>query len=64
MNLAGDYASACHEVIHHKIAKAIGAEVLSKVENHHNFAWKEKYDGESGLLNCQQVSSPGLRHAH
>ncbi len=45
MNLAGDYASACHEVIHERLAKAIGGEVLAKVENHHNFAWKEKWNG-------------------
>ena len=46
MNLAGDYASACHQVIHDKMAKAIGAQVLTKVENHHNFAWKEILNGE------------------
>src|SRR4030095_10161315 len=40
MNLAGDYASACHHVIHEKIAKQIG-QPLKIVENHHNFAWKE-----------------------
>ena len=28
MNLAGDYASACHEIIHNKLVKAIGGEVL------------------------------------
>ncbi|RYY30468.1 MAG: RtcB family protein, partial [Chitinophagaceae bacterium] len=44
MNLAGDYASACHEIIHKKIADAIGGQVLAKVENHHNFAWKEKWN--------------------
>ena len=43
MNLAGDYASACHQVIHNKIAKAIGGNVIAKVENHHNFAWKERH---------------------
>ena len=32
MNLAGDYASACHEVIHEKITVALGAELLAKVE--------------------------------
>jgi tRNA-splicing ligase RtcB len=36
MNLAGDYASACHEVIHNKLVKAIGGQVLARVENHHN----------------------------
>jgi tRNA-splicing ligase RtcB (3'-phosphate/5'-hydroxy nucleic acid ligase) len=50
MNLAGDYASACHEVIHNRMAKAIGAEVLAKVENHHNFAWKETWNGEEVIV--------------
>jgi tRNA-splicing ligase RtcB (3'-phosphate/5'-hydroxy nucleic acid ligase) len=43
MNLAGDYASACHHTIHNKIATAIGEKPLAMVENHHNFAWKEMY---------------------
>lgn len=50
MNLAGDYASACHEIIHEKIAKAIGATSLAKVENHHNFAWKEKWNGDEVIV--------------
>ncbi|PTX10929.1 tRNA-splicing ligase RtcB [Sphingobacterium faecium] len=50
MNLAGDYASACHEVIHEKISRALGAERLAMVENHHNFAWKELYKGEEVIV--------------
>lgn len=50
MNLAGDYASACHEVIHERISKAIGGNVLAKVENHHNFAWKETWNGEEVIV--------------
>ena len=50
MNLAGDYASACHEVIHQRLTKAIGGQVLAKVENHHNFAWKEKLNGEDVIV--------------
>ncbi|MET0243038.1 MAG: RtcB family protein [Flavitalea sp.] len=50
MNLAGDYASACHEIIHNKLTKAIGANVIAKIENHHNFAWKEKWNGEDVLV--------------
>jgi tRNA-splicing ligase RtcB (3'-phosphate/5'-hydroxy nucleic acid ligase) len=50
MNLAGDYASACHEVIHNKLTKAIGAQVLAKVENHHNFAWKEMHNGQEVIV--------------
>jgi tRNA-splicing ligase RtcB (3'-phosphate/5'-hydroxy nucleic acid ligase) len=48
MNLAGDYASACHHTIHAKIAKAIGEKPLAMVENHHNFAWKEVLSGVGG----------------
>lgn len=50
MNLAGDYASACHEIIHTKMEKALGATVLAQVENHHNFAWKEKYNNEEVIV--------------
>ncbi len=41
MNLAGDYASANHDQIHERLSKALGEHPLFKVENHHNFAWKE-----------------------
>ena len=42
MNLAGDYARACHERIHLNLAKALGLKPLANVNNHHNFAWKEE----------------------
>jgi tRNA-splicing ligase RtcB (3'-phosphate/5'-hydroxy nucleic acid ligase) len=42
MNLAGDYAKACHDRIHANLSKALGLEALAIVENHHNFAWKEQ----------------------
>lgn len=41
MNLAGDYATACHEVIHKNISKAMDLNVIRHISNHHNFAWKE-----------------------
>lgn len=53
MNLAGDYASACHHVIHNKIAKQLGRKPMKMVENHHNFAWKETLrvvEGGSGVI--------------
>jgi tRNA-splicing ligase RtcB (3'-phosphate/5'-hydroxy nucleic acid ligase) len=59
MNLAGDYASACHEVIHAKLTKAIGGERLAKVENHHNFAWKEKLNGEDVLVHRKGATPAG-----
>jgi tRNA-splicing ligase RtcB len=42
MNLAGEFAKACHDVIHDNLCAALGVKVLGKVENHHNFAWKER----------------------
>lgn len=59
MNLAGDYASACHEVIHKKLTKAIGAEVLAMVENHHNFAWKEVWNGEEVIVHRKGATPAG-----
>ena len=59
MNLAGDYASACHEVIHRKLTKAIGAVVLAKVENHHNFAWKETLNGEDVIVHRKGATPAG-----
>jgi len=50
MNLAGDYASACHHDIHKRIAKALGQRPLTMVENHHNFAWKEMINGEELIV--------------
>lgn len=49
MNLAGDYASACHHIIHKKITKAIGDNPIAVIENHHNFAWKEALTGVEGM---------------
>ncbi len=44
MNLAGDYAKACHDDIHRRIAKALGSRPALTIENHHNFAWEEILD--------------------
>lgn len=50
MNLAGDYASACHEIIHERLTKSIGGNLLARVENHHNFAWKEIHNGSEVIV--------------
>jgi tRNA-splicing ligase RtcB len=43
MELMGSYAAANHACIHQHIAENLGAQVLLDLENHHNFAWKEKH---------------------
>ena len=59
MNLAGDYASACHEIIHTKMERALGAIVLAKVENHHNFAWKEIWNNEEVIVHRKGATPAG-----
>jgi len=63
MNLAGDYASACHHIIHNKIAKAIGEKPIAMVENHHNFAWKEMLIGNDGIAKEVVVHRKGATPA-
>jgi len=51
MTLAGDYAKACHEHIHTNLLKALSLKALHVVENHHNFAWKDKLaDGRDVII--------------
>src|SRR6187399_1053694 len=59
MNLAGDYASACHEVIHDKIARQLGRSPLKIVENHHNFAWKEMHEGREVIVHRKGATPAG-----
>ena len=50
MNLAGDYAQACHDRIHINVAKSLGLDPIGKIENHHNFAWKEMVDDREAIV--------------
>src|SRR5437899_5042833 len=43
MELMGRYAAANHSLIHRHIARHLRLNVLLDVENHHNFAWKERH---------------------
>jgi tRNA-splicing ligase RtcB len=43
MELMGRYAAANHALIHKHVAANLGAQVLLDLENHHNFAWKERH---------------------
>ena len=61
MNLAGDYAKACHDVIHMLIAKELKLTSVLTVENHHNFAWKEaQEDGKELLVHRKGATPAGL----
>ncbi len=59
MNLMGDYASANHAVIHRLVTDLLGAEVISGVENHHNFAWKEMHGGKELIVHRKGATPAG-----
>ncbi len=58
MNLAGDYASACHDQIHRCLARALGEKPLAKVKNHHNFAWKERLADGREVITHRKGATP------
>jgi len=60
MELMGKYASANHDCIHRHIAKALGAKIILTIENHHNFAWKEEYDGETVIVHRKGATPAGV----
>ncbi len=60
MNLAGRFASANHAVIHRAVAQAAGLEEAASVENHHNFAWRERLpDGRTVFVHRKGATPAG-----
>jgi tRNA-splicing ligase RtcB len=59
MELMGLYAAANHEIIHNKIAAHLGCEVIHDIENHHNFAWKEKHFGRDVIVHRKGATPAG-----
>jgi tRNA-splicing ligase RtcB len=61
MELAGRFASANHEVIHHRVAKAVGLQEQTYIENFHNFAWREKLlDGTEAIVHRKGATPAGV----
>jgi tRNA-splicing ligase RtcB (3'-phosphate/5'-hydroxy nucleic acid ligase) len=59
MNLMGEYAAANHAVIHRLVSKLLGAEIIAGVENHHNFAWKERHQGRELIVHRKGATPAG-----
>lgn len=59
MELMGQYASANHHLIHKHIARHLGANVLLDLENHHNFAWKERHSGRDLIVHRKGATPAG-----
>jgi tRNA-splicing ligase RtcB len=64
MELMGRYAAANHELIHRHVLRALGVDSLIDVENHHNFAWKEKHETPDGTLREMIVHRKGATPAN
>jgi tRNA-splicing ligase RtcB len=60
MNLMGEYAAANHAVIHRLVAKLLGAQIIAGVENHHNFAWKERHQGRELIVHRKGATPAGI----
>jgi tRNA-splicing ligase RtcB (3'-phosphate/5'-hydroxy nucleic acid ligase) len=58
MNLAGDYASACHHQIHERMTIGLRETPLAMIENHHNFAWKEKDEQGNEVIVHRKGATP------
>jgi tRNA-splicing ligase RtcB len=58
MSLAGDYASACHHQIHERMSIGLRETPLAMIENHHNFAWKEKDAAGNGIIVHRKGATP------
>ncbi len=63
MELAGDYSAANHQIIHGKLAAALGEKPLSIMANHHNFAWKEKLDDGTPAIVHRKGATPAHLNA-
>lgn len=55
MALAGDYADACHELIHDRMCRYVkkhtdGLTPVAYLGNRHNFAWQEEIGGEQVVI--------------
>ncbi len=60
MQLAGDYAAACHADIHRRLVRAVGGRVRGQVEHHHNFAWKERHGGRELVVHRKGATPAGV----
>ena len=59
MELMGRYAAASHYLIHRSIARFLGVEVRLDIENHHNFAWKERHGDREVIVHRKGATPAG-----
>jgi len=60
MELAGEYASANHNLIHYHVLKELGWDTILQVENHHNFAFRENHGGKDVIVHRKGATPAGV----
>jgi len=60
MNLAGDYAQACHRAVHSRMLNGLDCDLMYGYENHHNFAWKSKVKGRDVIVHRKGATPAGI----
>jgi tRNA-splicing ligase RtcB (3'-phosphate/5'-hydroxy nucleic acid ligase) len=58
MQLAGDYSKANHQFLHNRISKALAEAPILRIENHHNFAWKESLPDGRDIIIHRKGATP------
>lgn len=61
MLLAGDYSKANHHFLHNRISAALAEKPLLRLENHHNFAWKEPLSDGRELIVHRKGATPAAK---
>ena len=61
MQLAGDFARANHEILHERIIDDLGAKVLATLQNHHNFAWQVRDEGNRPVFIHRKGATPAVQ---
>lgn len=59
MTLAGAYAYAGRDYVVEQVRRILGAAILEVVHNHHNFAWREEWQGET-LIVVRKGATPAF----
>lgn len=56
LQLANDYARACHERIHARLSAGFGSAPVVCVDSPHNFAWQEQVEGQDVIVHRKGAS--------
>lgn len=56
MNIAAEYASICHEIIHKNVSSCMRGDMLAYTHTHHNLAWIEEVGGKKVVVHRKGAS--------